>query len=118
MRKVTGLMLHQGGKDMPGPRAAAVSDRPEVKLDPKVLGEYEGSYQLAPDFAITFTARDGHLFTQATGQPEFEVFATKKDEFFLKVVDAQVSFQRDASGKVTGMVLHQNGKDSPGPRSK
>jgi D-alanyl-D-alanine-carboxypeptidase/D-alanyl-D-alanine-endopeptidase len=90
----------------------------EIQLDPKVLSEYEGTYQLAPNFAVKFTARDGHLFTQATGQPEFEVFPSKKDEFFLKVVDAQVSFQRDADGKVTGMVLHQNGQNVPGPRSK
>jgi D-alanyl-D-alanine-carboxypeptidase/D-alanyl-D-alanine-endopeptidase len=90
----------------------------EIKLEPKILSEYEGTYQLAPAFAIKFTARDGRLFTQATGQPEFEVFASKKDEFFLKVVDAQVSFTRDADGKVTGMVLHQGGRDVPGPRAQ
>jgi D-alanyl-D-alanine-carboxypeptidase/D-alanyl-D-alanine-endopeptidase len=90
----------------------------EIKLDPKLLTEYEGSYQLAPAFAVKFTARDGRLFTQATGQPEFEVFASKKDEFFLKVVEARVSFTRDADGKVTGMVFHQNGWDVPGSRAK
>ena len=90
----------------------------EIHLDPRVLSEYEGSYQLAPSFAIKFTARDGHLFTQATGQPEFEIFASKKDEFFLKVVDAQLSFTRDPERKVNGMVLHQNGRDVPGPRNK
>lgn len=98
--------------------APMLEETHEIKLDPKILSEYEGSYQLAPTFAIKFTARDGHLFTQATGQPEFEVFASKKDEFFLKVVEAQVSFTRDADGKVTGMVLHQNGRDVPGPREK
>jgi D-alanyl-D-alanine-carboxypeptidase/D-alanyl-D-alanine-endopeptidase len=67
---------------------------------------------------VKFTARDGRLFTQATGQPEFEVFASKKDEFFLKVVEARVSFTRDADGKVTGMVFHQNGWDVPGSRAK
>jgi hypothetical protein len=90
----------------------------EVQLDPKILAEYEGSYQLAPSFSIRFTARGGHLYTQATGQPEFEVFASKKDEFFLKVVEARVTFTRDAEGKVTGMVLHQNGRDVPGLLSK
>ncbi len=98
--------------------APMLEERHEITLDPKILTDYEGSYQLAPQFAIKFTARDGRLFTQATGQPEFEVFASKKDEFFLKVVDAQVSFQRSADGKVTGMVLHQNGRDLLGPRTK
>jgi CubicO group peptidase (beta-lactamase class C family) len=98
--------------------APMLEQLPEIRLDPKILSEYEGNYQLAPTFAIKFTARDGHLYTQATGQPEFEVFASKKDEFFLKVVEAQVSFTRDAEGKVTGMVLHQNGRDVPGTRNK
>jgi CubicO group peptidase (beta-lactamase class C family) len=107
------------GKHVLNPKypAPLLEETHEIQLDPKILSEYEGSYQLAPTFAIKFTARDGHLFTQATGQPEFEVFAAKKDEFFLKVVDAQVSFTRDASGRVTGMVLHQNGRDLPGPRN-
>jgi len=96
--------------------APLLEETPEIKLDPKILSEYEGSYQLAPAFTIKFTGRDGRLFTQASGQPEFEVFASKKDEFFLKVVDAQISFTRAADGKVTGMVLHQNGRDLPGPR--
>ncbi len=87
-----------------------------VQLDSNTLSEYGGSYQLAPSFAIKFTARDGHLYTQATGQPEFEVFASGKDQFFLKVVDAKVSFTRDAQGTVTGMILHQHGRDVPGTR--
>jgi CubicO group peptidase (beta-lactamase class C family) len=98
--------------------AAMLEELREVQLDPKILAEYEGSYQLAPSFSIRFTARGGHLYTQATGQPEFEVFASKKDEFFLKVVEARVTFTRDAEGKVTGMVLHQNGRDVPGLLSK
>ncbi len=98
--------------------AAMLAELHEVQLDPKILSEYEGSYQLAPSFSIKFTARTGHLYTQATGQPEFEVFASKKDEFFLKVVEARVTFTRDSEGKVTGMVLHQNGRDIPGLRSK
>lgn len=98
--------------------APMLEEMREIKLDPKVLSEYEGSYELAPTFAIKFTAREGRLFTQATGQPEFEVFASKKDEFFLKVVEARVSFTRDSDGKVTGMVLHQNGRDLPGAKAK
>ena len=31
--------------------------------------------------------------------------------FFLKEVDAQVDFVRDAQGNPTGLVLHQNGQN-------
>ena len=36
--------------------------------------------------------------------------------FFLKEVDAQITFERDAGGAVTGLVLHQNGQNAPGKR--
>jgi hypothetical protein len=48
----------------------------------------------------------------------FLVFAEKRDELFLKAVNAQVSFTRDASGAVTGLVLHQNGRDIPAEKQK
>jgi CubicO group peptidase (beta-lactamase class C family) len=98
--------------------APMLEEMREIKLDPKILSEYGGSYPLAPTFVLKFTARDGRLFTQATGQPEFEVYASKKDEFFLKVVEARVSFTRDGDGKVAGMVLHQNGRDASAPKAK
>ncbi|MEA2150647.1 MAG: hypothetical protein QOD69_2477, partial [Solirubrobacteraceae bacterium] len=32
---------------------------------------------------------------------------------FLKLVDAQISFQVDSKGRVTGAVLHQDGQTIP-----
>ena len=45
-----------------------------------------------------------------------EIFAESETGFFLKVVDAQITFVRDSTGAVTGLVLHQNGRDTPGRR--
>lgn len=92
------------------------SERQAATVAPDQLSQYEGVYELAPTFAITMRVRDGRLMTQATGQQEFELFSESKDRFFLKVVDAQVEFTRDASGKVTGLILHQGGRSMPAPR--
>jgi hypothetical protein len=54
---------------------------------------------------------------QVTGQPEFEVFATEKDHFFWKVVEARVEFSRDEAGSVTGLTLFQGGAEIVCPRS-
>jgi hypothetical protein len=75
-----------------------------------------GEYQLAPEFSIVVTRDGTHVYAQATNQPRFEIFADKENEFFLKVVEARVTFEKDASGKVTGMVLHQGGRDMPGKK--
>jgi CubicO group peptidase (beta-lactamase class C family) len=80
-----------------------------VALD--VLKTYEGTYELSPEFGFTVKLDGTRLMVQATNQPAFELFPEKPDYFFLKVADAQISFTRDASGKITGAILHQNGRD-------
>ena len=97
-------------------RAPAVpqGSRKEIALTADVLQRYVGEYELAPTFSIVVSREGNSLFAQATNQPRFQLFAEKEDEFFLKVVDAQVSFTKDASGAVTGLILRQNRQDTPG----
>jgi CubicO group peptidase (beta-lactamase class C family) len=86
----------------------------EVKLNETLLKQYEGVYELAPTFSITVRVVAGQLKAQATGQPEFELFAKNEKEFFLKVVDAQVEFVKNEKGEVEKLILHQNGQHLPG----
>ncbi len=90
------------------------SERKEVSISPAVLAKYVGSYELAPGFDIVMTLEDGHLMTQATGQPKFPVFAESETKFFLKVVDARLEFFENEKGDVTHLVLHQGGRDMKG----
>ncbi len=81
-----------------------------------MLGGYVGTYQLAPNINLTI-ARDGdHLTVQVTGQPAFPIFPEGPRDFFLKVVDAQITFVADANGRATQLVLHQAGRDEPAKR--
>lgn len=96
-------------KPLPAPRKA-------VTLDPKLYDLYAGEYELAPGFVITILRRGDKLISRATGQPEVELFPESETRFFLKVVDAEVDFVKDASGRVTGLVLHQGGQDMPAKR--
>jgi D-alanyl-D-alanine carboxypeptidase len=93
-------------KPLPAPRR-------EAKVDPALYDRLAGDYELAPDFTITILRRGDRLISQATGQPEVELFPESETRFFLKVVDAQVDFVMDAAGRVTGLVLHQGGQDLP-----
>lgn len=85
--------------------------RTTVTVTPDVLAQYVGRYQIGPDFILTVTLEDGKLMTQATGQSKVEVFAESETTFFLKVVDAQLTFGRDEAGRVAHVTLHQNGRD-------
>ncbi|HEV2670005.1 MAG TPA: serine hydrolase [Gemmatimonadales bacterium] len=90
------------------PLQAPPPRRTEIALDSLVLARYVGEYEFAPTFHITVTREGAHLFVQATAQPRFPVYAESDSTFFLKVVDAQITFRPD------GMVLHQNGQHLPG----
>lgn len=115
--KVTALVLHQNGMDQRGLRGELPPLPKEVALPTETLRDYAGHYPLAPTFVIVITAEGSGLFAQATGQAKAQVFASAKDEFFYKVVPARISFQRDDAGKVTGLTLHQGGRDIPAQKS-
>jgi len=104
----------------PGPAAApaTASQTPVAAPDTATYHTYTGRYQLAPGFFIEITAANGHIYEQATGQQRFEIFPEGPGKFFLKVVDAHITFDRNEAGAVTGMVLHQNGRDVPGKKTE
>lgn len=89
------------------------NERQEVAVSAEALAAYAGTYEATPSFGFTVSAADGKLTAQATGQQPLELFAEGPDAFFLKVVDARITFTRDAAGVVDGLVLHQGGRELP-----
>ena len=99
-----------------GEEVTLPGERKEVAIPAKILETYAGTYELAPEFKIVMTVEDGKLMTQATGQPKVQLFAASETRFFLKVVEAEVEFFRDAQGVVTHLVLYQGGRKTKGVR--
>jgi CubicO group peptidase (beta-lactamase class C family) len=97
------------------PRAVAAPKPlpPALAVPRATLQRYTGVYQMTPTFQIAISMRGGDLYAQATGQPALRLYPSSPSAFFLRVVDAQIIFQLDAAGNVTGLVLHQNGVDQP-----
>lgn len=93
-------------------------ERVAIKVDTTILQQYVGEYELAPTFKIVFRLKNGSLMGQPTGQAESELFAETSSKFFLKVVDAQIEFVKNAEGKVEKMILYQNGREMPGKKIK
>lgn len=93
------------------PLAKPPAAHKEVRVDPKLFDGYAGTYQLTPAIAIVITREGNHLFLQVTGQPKFEIFPEGDRDYFLKVVDAQVTFVADDQGRATELILHQGGRD-------
>jgi hypothetical protein len=92
------------------------AERKEITLDPKLLAQYVGTYELMPSANILITLEGNQLSEKLASQPAFPIFPESATMFFLKVVDAQIEFVKDANGTVTHLVLHQGGRDQKAPR--
>jgi CubicO group peptidase (beta-lactamase class C family) len=92
------------------------AERKVAKVDPKIYDGYVGKYELAPKFVLTISREDDKLMVQATDQPKVELFPESETKYFLKVVDAQVTFVKDDQGKITHLMLNQGGKDQKAKR--
>jgi hypothetical protein len=101
------LVLAASAAEVSPPNKDATAGRREVQIDPKLLDSYAGYYLLGDKAILAVRREADHLTIQLTGQPAAPVFPESPTRFFAKVVDAQFDFQTDASGKVTGVVLHQ-----------
>ena len=83
---------------------------------PKNVDRFVGRYEVAPDFILTITAEGGKLYGQATGQQRFELEPISETKFAIRIVGAEIDFNRDEKGVVTSLVLHQGGRDIPAKR--
>ena len=87
--------------------------RKSITLSNEILKQYVGKYELAPEFIIEITVDGSQIFAQATGQGQFELFAKDETNFFVKVVPAKVTFNKNASKKVESLTLFQGGREMP-----
>ncbi len=82
----------------------------ETKVDPSVYDAYAGDYELAPNFILTITKEGEKLMGQATGQGKLELEPVSETQFTVPAVKANVVFEKDSAGKVTGLTLLQGGQ--------
>ena len=81
----------------------------EAKIDSKILDNYVGEYEIQPDFNLTIAKENDHLTGQATGQTKFDLVPESDTKFFVTQEDIEITFVKDETGKVTHLILHQEG---------
>lgn len=87
-----------------------------LTLAEDVLTSYTGKYQLEPGAVLTVFTENHQLYVQLTGQNKIPLFAETEHKFYLKVVDAQLEFVKDAGGNISKAILYQNGSANDAPR--
>ena len=93
------------------PSALPPTPRTAIEVPASSLPTYVGVYQLATGVEIDITLRDGVLFVRPAGAPAaVRLWPDNRDSFFVKEVDAQITFTRSPNNSVTGLILHQYGR--------
>lgn len=104
---LSAIMFNEPYK-MPNPPQA-------IDLDPSIyeayVGEYGGAYEFAPGYHLIITTESERIFMHFTGEDQMEIFPASSTEFFLKVLDIQLTFIVSKTGKASGVIIHQYGQD-------
>jgi CubicO group peptidase (beta-lactamase class C family) len=84
-----------------------------VQVPAAVLDVYRGQYQLEGTPVIFTVTHEGDgLFVQVPNQPKVRLLAESETKFFLKAVGFEVTFVKDAAGRVTHFVLLQGKRET------
>lgn len=78
--------------------------RSEIVLDPSSLDRFVGQYGLSATDVITI-ARERDSLWAHIAELRYQLFPEGQQRFFLKAVDAQITFIVDTSGNATGLTL-------------
>jgi CubicO group peptidase (beta-lactamase class C family) len=80
-------------------------------IKPSNLHRFTGRYELLNVGVLNVTTTEDRLFAQLSGQPKFEIFPASEYEFFWKVVDAKLKFDKNDKGEIVAATLFQNGQE-------
>jgi hypothetical protein len=98
-------LLAEQMETIPGERTA-------IKVDPAIYDDYVGKYDSA---IMTFSVvREGdrlRAIPDDKRRAPMEIFPESESQFFLKGVNAQITFMRNRQGQVTHAVVRLNGAD-------
>ncbi len=99
------------------PLATPPEERLEVAIDPTLLDNYVGRYQLNANSILAVSRQGDHLFISEAGDERSQLFPESDRDFFLKTTDLQVTFEANEQGRTTSLLLHQGMWTVSAPRT-
>lgn len=98
-------------KIISGERVEIPEAKAAINMDSELLEKYTGEYEYVDYPAIKYyiVRKDNQLYAQMTGQEEYAIYPQSETVFFYKIVEADLFFEKDDRGLITGFILKQNG---------
>jgi CubicO group peptidase (beta-lactamase class C family) len=85
--------------------------RKEVQIDSKLLETYVGRYEFPSSQMATVTREGDHLFLQGDGDVKVAFYPESNEDFFARIMDAQMTFRADSDGRITGLIFFRSGSE-------
>lgn len=73
------------------------------KADTSLFESYKGVYKYKEGTNIKVTSKNGKLYGEATGDANYELWPLSDTEFLIKELNANLTFKKDAAGKVNAI---------------
>lgn len=89
----------------------AAPQRTAIQVDPKSFEAYVGRYQPNPAITVTVSREGDKLMFDSAGG-KVELLPESANSFFSNALPVTISFVKDETGKVTHLILINNGREA------
>lgn len=83
-----------------------------AKIDPKILDQYIGQYEMRPGAVLTISREGNSLMAQPPGGRKLEILPSSETRFFVTTPAVTFTFVKGPDGKVTHVVVSQGGTET------
>lgn len=88
-----------------------VEHKKAIRIDPAVLEQFAGQYEIAPGDYFLVEKKEGRLFFTDRGNSA-ELLPEAANKFFIRYpADLTVVFESDEQGHITGLIFAMNGRE-------
>lgn len=87
-----------------------------IKVEDDIMDSYVGRYEVSPDLVITVRKEGKQLKAQASGREEYDFEPKSENVFYGVDVAIQLTFNKNAKGKVESLTLFAGGEESIGKK--
>jgi CubicO group peptidase (beta-lactamase class C family) len=112
---VVDIGIHLLNLKAPNANPESPKQHTEIQIDPELLDNYTGRYQLAPNRILEITRAGDRLFAQVFAEtivgPKFEAFAESGKNFLVKMTGSQITFEARPDGRATILIVRRPGRE-------
>ena len=87
-------------------------EKKSITVPVKILSNYIGTYEVKPNVHLTIGLDNtNQIYLLAPGQTKkVKLFAETQNHFFVKIVDAEITFNKNETNKVISLMMNQSGR--------